>query len=99
MTILADMSALTGGSDNLVFTATGTVVISIFAWNSTANPVQVKLGIVRNGQSLGAGSWFDGPMLDGLCPLSREGIPLNSGDLVYIHPSATGINGGVVGLP
>jgi hypothetical protein len=97
LTILAQ-SYLTANTNNLVFTMTGSGTVSILLWNSTSATIQTKIGLVPSGNSVGNTSWIDGPFLDGYQPLSREGIPLNTGDMIYVNPSAAGVSCTILGV-
>ena len=98
MTIFAQ-SYLTPNSDVLVYTATAACTVSVLAWNSNSTgSVQIKIGLVPSGGSVSTSSWVDGPFVDAYQPLTREGIPLAAGDMVYLRTSGAGVSVSVVGV-
>jgi hypothetical protein len=94
----ADLAA---GTNNLVVALAAAATVNILLSNRTGSPVSVSVAIVPSGTGApGNQHWIEYSLqLDGNEPLERGGIPLSTGDQVFINPSAPGVSCSVVGIP
>ena len=99
MSIFAQ-SDLTANTNNLVVALSAAATCNILITNRTANTVKVSLAIVPVGTAVPAAQhWIEYQVpLDANLPLERGGIPLGTGDQVFINPSAAGVSVSVVGI-
>ena len=90
---------LASATNTLVATAPAQgATVNVLLCNRTTNTIAVSVGIVPFGGSLTVVSWIEYQTpVDGNQILERGGIPLASGDMVYVNPTATGMSCSVVG--
>ncbi len=100
MSILAQAD-LTPNTNNLVLALAAAATVNILIANRTGATINVSLAIVPSGTSAPANRhWIEYQLaLDGNEPLERGGIPLNTGDQIFVNPSAAGVSCSVVGIP
>jgi hypothetical protein len=99
MTILAQ-SDLTANTNNLVLALAAAATVNILLANRTGNAVNVSLAVVPSGTgSPGNQHWIEYQLpLDGNMPLERGGIPLGTGDQIFVNPSGPGVGCTVVAI-
>ena len=98
MAILAQAD-LTANTNNLVLTLASPATVNVLIANRTGAKINVSIALVPSGTSAPANPhWIESSFpLDGNMPLERGGIPLNTGDQVFVNPSASGVSCTVVG--
>jgi hypothetical protein len=91
---------LTANSNNLVVALGAAATVNILLCNRTSNIITVSVAIVPSGTSVPANQhWIEFALsLDPDQPLERGGIPLNTGDQVFVNPSASGVSCSVIGI-
>jgi hypothetical protein len=99
MTILAQAD-LTASTNNLVASMVGPSTINVLLCNRTNGAVNVSMALVPTG--VGAPTvvhWVEYQLpLDANMSLERTGIPLGTGDQVFVNPSGSGVSCSVIGL-
>jgi len=71
--------------------------VNVLAVNRTANPIPYSLALVPYGGTIGNSSWIEyATPLDGNQILERGGIPLSTGDMIYVKAASTGVSVTVV---
>lgn len=74
--------------------------ININLCNRSGAAVVVSLYIVLASDATPANKHlWESVSIDAGCTLERTGIPLSTGDLIFVNPAASGISCTVVGLP
>ena len=91
---------LTANANNLVVALGAAATVNILVCNRTSNIVNVSVAIVPSGTGAPAVQhWIEFNLaLDPDQPLERDGIPLSTGDQVFINPSAAGVSASVIGI-
>lgn len=91
---------LTANTNNLVVALSAAATVNILLCNRSSSIINVSVAIVPSGTGApGNQHWIEYQLqLDPDQPLERGGIPLNSGDQVFVNPSAGGVSCSVVGI-
>lgn len=91
---------LTANTNNLVVALGAAATINILLCNRTSSIINVSVAIVPSGTGAPANQhWVEYNLsLDPDQPLERGGIPLSTGDQVFINPTASGVSCSVVGI-
>ena len=103
MTIFAQ-SDVTASTNVLVWTASAAATVNILAANRTANTIGVSIALVKAGNSppanptVGSAWIVAGNQLDGNQMLEKGGLPIDTGDMVYLYASGAGISATVTGI-
>lgn len=99
MAILGQMD-LTAATNNLVVTLVAAATVNILVTNRTSSVINVSVAIVPSGTGSPANQhWIEfNTALDPDQPLERGGIPLGTGDQVFVNPAGAGVSCSVVGL-
>jgi hypothetical protein len=99
MSIFGQMD-LTANTNNLVVALGAAATVNILVCNRTSSAINVSVAIVPSGTgSPGNQHWIEFSLsLDPDQPLERGGIPLATGDQVFVNPSASGVSCSVIGI-
>lgn len=100
MSLLAQAD-ITANTDTLVLALSGAATVNILIANRAASKVNIRLALVPSGTPAPLAQHYieyDMP-LDANQPLERGGIPLNTGDQIFVRTSAPSVSCTVVGLP
>lgn len=100
MAILAQAD-LTASTNNLVLSLAAAATVNILLTNRSSSIINVSLALVPSpGGAPTNQHWIEFNLsLDPDQPLERGGIPLASGDAIYVNPSGAGVSCTVVGIP
>jgi hypothetical protein len=99
MAIFGQMD-LTASTNNLVVALGAAATVNILLCNRTSAIIVVSVAIVPSGTGSPANQhWIEFNLsLDPDQPLERDGIPLNTGDQVFVNPAAAGVSCSVIGI-
>lgn len=99
MTIFAQAD-LSASTNNLVYAGAANETVNILICNRTTAAINVTVYLVPNGTASPTAMHAIeyNLALDGNCRLERTGIPISTGDQVFINPAAAGVSVSIVGL-